>query len=175
MSTPLQKKDFLCFCVSVLVFDLVSDSRIFTHPAIYPLSHLPTQSFTHLNTKKRHLPTHYLKRHLPTSFLKSTGGPSGRQPGAIFQQDGRERRTPSEGAPIYQGSFEEYHIPATWLAREWYYTNDPLCFSTPSEGVLLSCPGWWNIAPWLCPFSLLESSSGKKCDSSNFTWFSLSP
>ena len=42
-----------------------------------------------------------------------TGGPSGRQPGAIFQLQGRERRTPSDGAPIYQGSFEEYHIPAT--------------------------------------------------------------
>ena len=44
---------------------------------------------------------------------QGTVGPSGRQPGAIFQQEGRERRTPSDGAPIYQGSFEEYHIPAT--------------------------------------------------------------
>ena len=47
-----------------------------------------------------------------------TGGPSGRQPGAIFQLQGRERGTTgrrrgTDGAPIYQGSFEEYHIPAT--------------------------------------------------------------
>ena len=35
-----------------------------------------------------------------------TGGPSGRQPGAIFQLQGRERRTPFRGAQIYQGSFE---------------------------------------------------------------------
>ena len=36
-----------------------------------------------------------------------TVGPSGRQ------LQGWERRTPSYGAPIYQGSFEQYHIPAT--------------------------------------------------------------
>ena len=42
--------------------------------------------------------------------IVGTGGPSGRQPGAIFQIQGRERRTPSNGAPIYQGSFEEYLI-----------------------------------------------------------------
>ena len=46
-------------------------------------------------------------------YTKVTGGPSGRQPGAKFQLQGRERGTPSDGDPIYQGSFEEYHIPTT--------------------------------------------------------------
>ena len=33
-------------------------------------------------------------------FVLLTGGPSGRQPGAIFQLKGREGRTPFDGAPI---------------------------------------------------------------------------
>ena len=66
---------------------------------------------------------------------------------------------PAIGAPIYQGSFEQYHIPATWLAREWYYTNDPWYIGTPSKGVLLSRLSWQNIAPKLYPFSSIESSS----------------
>ena len=42
---------------------------------------------------------------ISNNIAPCTGGPSGRQPGAIFQLQGRERRTPSDGAPIYQGSF----------------------------------------------------------------------
>ena len=47
------------------------------------------------------------------------------------------------GAPIYQGSFEEYHIATSWLAREWYYTNDPWYNGAPSEGDL--------VLPWVVP------------------------
>ena len=32
--------------------------------------------------------------------VRVTGGPSGRQPGAIYQLQGRERRTPFNGASI---------------------------------------------------------------------------
>ena len=35
-----------------------------------------------------------------TAGFADTGGPSGRQPGAIFQLQGRERRTPFDGTPI---------------------------------------------------------------------------
>ena len=54
--------------------------------------------------------------------------PRGGHTGAIFQLQGQERGTPFRSAPIYQGSFEKYHIPPVWLAREWYYTNDPWYF-----------------------------------------------
>ena len=37
--------------------------------------------------------------------LLDSRGENGHSLGAIFGQPGRERRTPSDGVPIYQGSF----------------------------------------------------------------------
>ena len=65
--------------------------------------HPELNSFMHKTTKVQNL--------FASKDKQLTGGPSGRQPEAIFQLQGRERGTPSDGAPIYQGSFEEYHIP----------------------------------------------------------------
>ena len=47
----------------------------------------------------------------PICVWEVTGGHSGRQPGAIYQLQGRRRESPFRGAPTYQGSLEEYHIP----------------------------------------------------------------
>ena len=68
-----------------------------------------------------------------SEMLLATGGSGVPQPGAIFQLQGRERRTPFRGALIYQGSFEEYHItPAHWwildeksdIAWHWWILDE---------------------------------------------------
>ena len=48
--------------------------------------------------------TFYRGMNKKASLLDSRGE-NGQSIGAIFHQPGRERRTPSDGVPIYQGSF----------------------------------------------------------------------